>query len=343
MSISRIMILDELEHLSGDALPLLMAVATHTFRIIGISNTHTLTTKPTASTLTLHFKPYTAQEMTDIISKRLATLELPQDTKSLVALPALSFACRKIASQTGDLRAALSLVLSAIELAEKDHIKKVFAHKGDDALPLTPTSMAHVLNASKAATTQAPGTVSVVRQLNLQARLVLLSLILATRRTSASLSLSGPTPQTPNKSKGPKDKGKAKASEVLSSDGLFNFYSRLLSGNDAAFHVVSRSEFADLLGLLETQGLLELSVAAAAGGKGKKSDKAQTVGVPSASREEEMVKGLTVTEEGQMEGPTEREIRTMWTRETGRIKREVEDREMLFKKRKFAFEDAEEA
>lgn len=80
-----------------------------------------------------------------------------------------------------------------------------------------------------------------------------------------------------------------------------------------------------------------------AGGKGKKSDKAQTVCVPSTSREEEMVKGLTVTEDGQMEGPTEREIRTMWTRETGRIKKEVEDREMLFKKRKIAFEDAEEA
>ena len=337
------MVLDELEHLSNDDLPLLMALATPAFRIVGISNTHTLTTKPTASTITLHFKPYTAQEMTDIISKRLATLELPKDTKTLIAQPALSFACKKIATQTGDLRAALSLVRSAVELAEKDHVKKVFAHKGDDVLPLTPVSMTHVIAASKATTTQAPGTISVVRQLNLQARLVLLSLILATRRISASLSLAGPTVQTPTKSKIPKEKGKTKATEVLSSDGLFNFYSRLLSGSDAAFHAVSRSEFADLLGLLETQGLLELGVIAAAGGKGKKSDKAQTVGIPSTSREEEMVKGLTVTENGRVEGPTEREIRTMWTREAGRIKKEVEDREMLFKKRKIAFEDAEEA
>ena len=339
-----VMVLDELEHLDGDALPLLMAVATPIFRIVGISNTHTLNTKPTASTLTLHFKPYTAQEMTEIISKRLATLVLPEDTKAIVALPALSFACRKIASQTGDLRAALSLVRSAIELAEKDHIKKVFAHKGEGSVSLTPTSMGHVLAASKAATTQAPGTVSVVRVLNLQARLVLLALILATRRLSAALSLTGPTPQTPTKAKGTKDAGKAKgkAIETLSTDALFNFYARLLSGADAAFNAVSRSEFADLLGMLETQGLLELSAATTAG-KGKKNDKAQTVAVPSTSREEEMVKGLTITEEGHVEGPTEREIRTMWTRETGKIKREVEDREMLFKKRKAAFEDAEEA
>ncbi|KIM28725.1 hypothetical protein M408DRAFT_329185 [Serendipita vermifera MAFF 305830] len=340
-----VMVLDELEHLDGEVIPLLMAVATPTFRIVGISNTHTLTTKPTTSTLTLHFKPYTAQEMTDIISKRLATLSLPEETKAIVAPQALSFACRKIAAQTGDLRAALSLVRSAIELAEKEHIKKVFAHKGEGSVPLTPTAMSHVMAASKSATTQAPGTVSVVRVLNLQARLVLLALILATRRLSAALSLSGAAaPQTPVKGKGAKDaiKGKGKAVESLSTDALFNFYSRLLNGADAAFHAVSRSEFADLLGMLETQGLLELG-AIAAGAKGKKNDKAQTVAVPSTSREEEMVKGLTVTEEGQVEGPTEREIRTMWTRETTKIKREVEDREMLFKKRKAAFEDAEEA
>lgn len=335
-----IMVLDELEHLDSDAIPLLMAVATPAFRIVGISNTHTLTTKPITSTITLHFKPYTAQEMTDIISKRLATLSLPVDTKSIIALPALSFACRKIASQTGDLRAALSLVRSAIELAEKEHIKKVFAHKGEGLVALTPTSMGHVMAASKAATTQAPGTASVVRVLNLQARLVLLALILATRRLSAALSLAGPTPQTPTKGKDA-SKVKGKAAEALSTDTLFNFYARLLSGADAAFHAVSRSEFADLLGMLETQGLLELG--AVAGGKGKKNDKAQTVAVPSTSREEEMVKGLTVTEEGQIEGPTEREIRTVWTREIGKIKREVEDREMLFKKKKIAFEDAEEA
>ncbi|CAG8752088.1 15929_t:CDS:2, partial [Acaulospora colombiana] len=66
-----IMILDELEELKGDSLAGLLSIATDQFRIIGISNTHTLTTKPTASTITLHFKPYTSQEMTDIISKRL--------------------------------------------------------------------------------------------------------------------------------------------------------------------------------------------------------------------------------------------------------------------------------
>jgi cell division control protein 6 len=341
---SRVMVLDELEHLDSDSLSLVLAVATSTFRIIGISNTHTLTTKPTVSTLTLHFKPYTAQEMSDIISKRLDALALPEDVKFLIAPPALTFASRKVASQTGDLRACLSLVRGALEMAEKDQAKKALAHQGDGAAPFLPVSIAHVIAATKSTTTQAPGTVGVVRQLNLQARLVLLSLILAIRRVTASLSLSTANNSTPSKSP-VKGKAKAKVAETLSADALFAFYSRLLGGSDAAFHAVSRSEFTDLLGLLETQGLLERGGAGATPmkGKPKKSEKGDVVKLPSTSREEEMIKGLTESEQGHMEGPAEREIRSIWNREATKIKREIEDKEMTLKKRKDAFEDATEA
>ncbi|PVF95623.1 hypothetical protein CPB86DRAFT_808098 [Serendipita vermifera] len=336
-----IMILDELEELKGDSLASLLSIATDQFRIIGISNTHTLTTKPTASTITLHFKPYTSQEMTDIISKRLEAVLLPEGVKSIIVPSALSFACRKVSSQTGDLRACLALVRGAIETAEKEHIKKVLGNKGEE-VPIIPASMAHVISATKAVTTQAPGTASVVRQLNLQARLVLLSLLLATRRLSASLSLIN----SPNAAKSPsktKPAPKTKTTEALSEDSLFSFYTELLTASDSAFHAVSRSECADLLGLLETQGLVERSATGAgAKGKAKKGDKSAIVTIPSASREEEIVNGLTVTPEGQIEGPTEREIRSIWNKETTRIKREVEDRELVMKKRKDAFEDAHE-
>jgi cell division control protein 6 len=334
------MILDELEELKGESLSGLLSIATDKFRIIGISNTHTLTTKPTASTVTLHFKPYTSQEMTDIISKRLEAVTLPEGTKSIIVPTALSFACRKVSSQTGDLRACLALVRNAIETAEKEYIKKVLGNKGEDSVPIIPASMAHVISATKAVTTQAPGTASVVRQLNLQARLVLLSLLLATRRLSASLSLIN----SPNAAKSPskaKPAPKIKTTEALSEDSLFSFYTELLAGSDSVFHAVSRSECADLLGLLETQGLVERgATGAGAKGKGKKGDKSAIVSIPPTSREEEIVNGLTVTPEGQIEGPTEREIRSIWNRETLRIKREIEDRELVMKKRKDAFEDA---
>jgi cell division control protein 6 len=329
------MVLDELEHLHGEAIPDIMSVATKAFRIIGISNAHTLTTKPTASTVTFHFKPYAAAEMNEIVSSRLAALPLPSDLKALVVPAALKFACTKIAGQTGDLRSCFALIREAIELAEKEHLKKTLAHQGDDELPIVTIGMGHILGAIKAAASKASGAASVVRQLNLQARLVLLSLLLAIRRLNASLSLTS----TPKKGK---QAAKPKANETLSIDSLFNFYTTLLKGNDAGFQPVTRSEFTDVLALLETQGLAECGLSAASS-KGKKGDKAQTVGMPSNNREEEMVKGLTIPEDGKEEGPKEREIRSIWNKETSRIKREADDQALRFQKRKEAFEEAAEA
>ncbi|KAG8821463.1 AAA ATPase, partial [Serendipita sp. 401] len=231
-----VMVLDELEHLDSAALADLVTISTTSFRIIGISNTHTLTSKSNASTLTLHFKPYTAQEMTEIITKRLETLTMPDGVKHIIAPAALSFACRKVSSQTGDLRSCLALVRGAVEMAEKDYVKKTLASQGED-VSVIQTSMSHVLAATKSSIAQAPGTVGVVRQLNIQARLVLLSLLLATRRVTASLSL---TPATNKSSTPSKTTAKGKATETLTTDALFNFYTRLLSGSDAAFNPVSR-------------------------------------------------------------------------------------------------------
>lgn len=332
-----VMVLDELEHLDSATLSPVFAVGTPSFRIIGISNTHTLTSKPTTSTITLHFKPYTSNEMTQIIAKRLEELVLPDGMKAIVAPAALSFACRKVSSQTGDLRACLALVRGAIETAEKEFIKNTLANQGD-SVAIVPVSMAHVLAATKTVSSQAPGTVGVVRQLNIQARLVLLSLLLSTRRLSASLPVLSKAAKTPLKSK-----AKSKAPEALTIDGLFEFYTHLLSSTEAVFSPVSRNEFADLVGLVETLGLLERGPTGGARGKGKAAEKSQSVGIPSTSREEEMVKGLTEPEDPQMEGPAEREIRTMWNRETARIKRETEEKEMVIKKRQDAFEDATEA
>ncbi|KAG8832832.1 AAA ATPase [Serendipita sp. 399] len=334
-----IMVLDELEHLDSTALASLATMSTMSFRIIGISNTHTLTSKSNASTLTLHFKPYTAQEMTDIITRRLETLSMPDGVKYIIAPAALNFACRKISSQTGDLRACLALVRGAVEMAEKDYVKKTLGSQGED-VSVVQTSMTHVLAATKANTSQAPGTIGIVRQLTIQARLVLLSLLLATRRITASLTLI----PTLSKSGTPsKTAPKGKATETLTTDALFDFYTRLLSGSDAAFNPVSRNEFTDLVGLLETHGLLERGGNSAGKGKGKMSERAQIVGIPSTNREEEMVNGLTVCEAGAMEGPAEREIRSIWTKETTRIKREEEDKSLVLKKRKDAFDDACEA
>lgn len=329
------MVLDELEHLHGDAISELMSVATKSFRIIGISNAHTLTTKPTTSIVTFHFKPYTAVEMNEIVGSRLDTLPLPSGIKSLIAPTALKFACTKISGQTGDLRSCFALIREAIELAEKDHLKKTLAQEGDEEVPVVTIAMSHVLGAIKAAASKASGAASVVRQLNLQARLVLLSLLLAIRRLNASLSLTSAP-------KAGKQNAKSKATETLSVDSLYNFYTTLLKGNDAGFQALSRNEFTDVLVLLETQGLAQCGLSATPS-KGRKNDKSQAVSIPPNSREEEMVKGLTVPEDGKEEGPKEREIRSVWSKETLKIRREADDQSLRFQRRKEAFEDASEA
>ena len=87
----------------------------------------------------LPFLPYTASQMSTIITERLrSTLsENTSATKDFVPFVhpmAVQLCCKKVASQTGDLRKAFSIIRRAIDQVERD-----IAEKERASLPATPT------------------------------------------------------------------------------------------------------------------------------------------------------------------------------------------------------------
>jgi cell division control protein 6 len=87
----------------------------------------------------LPFLPYTASQMSSIIIGRLRST-LPQDTAAtkdfvpFVHPIAVQLCCKKVASQTGDLRKAFSLIRRAIDQVERETAEKERA-----SVPGTPT------------------------------------------------------------------------------------------------------------------------------------------------------------------------------------------------------------
>jgi cell division control protein 6 len=120
---------------------------------------------------------------------------------------------------------------------------------------LPSASTAHSSSASTLSPTSIE-TVSKVRSLGLQVRLALLCPLLASKRT-ATLFVSGSTSSTPTKS--PMRHANSTISQRtagLDIAQLHTYYSSVLTrGDNDIFTPVSRSEFSDLVGMLETVGL----------------------------------------------------------------------------------------
>jgi cell division control protein 6 len=107
--------------------------------------------------------------------------------------------------------------------------------------------------------------VSKVRSLGLQVRPALLCTLLASKRT-ATLFVSGSTSSTPTKS--PMKRANSTISQRTSGldiAQLHTYYSSMLTrGDNDIFTPVSRSEFSDLVGMLEIVGLVSSSSAGSA-------------------------------------------------------------------------------
>lgn len=157
-----LLFLDELDHIgsSTQALAELFSlIDSHSsfIRLIGIANTHTLTSSSsnTLSALTtehvktLHFQPYTSAQLLSILNTRLEPLfkseviAKSEDPKKFLPSPMLNLLSKKIASQTGDVRALFEVLRGAIDIA---------INAGSSALdaPTPPVTPAHVLDALKA-------------------------------------------------------------------------------------------------------------------------------------------------------------------------------------------------
>jgi cell division control protein 6 len=304
--------------------------ATNRTRIVAISNTHTLTTKLPDDATTLHFTPYTANEMSAIIRVRLAPLI--EEGITVIQPTALTFICKKVATQTGDLRACLALLCQALAMVEK-----AAQEKKPPSSTLIPVGMSDVIKASTTAMAIAPTVGVKVKDLNVQSRLVLLTFLLASRRLASGLTLLPPSSTrketfTPTK----------RAS--ITPTALHTLYESTLAAPGGVFTAVTWSEFLDVLGVLEVQGLL--SVDDQAGFKPTKtSSKRQaswegSVSLPAGIRMAEVVKVLTAVEDA---GAKEQEIRRMWEEQAFAIDKEAQRQLTPHEFKTPAFEDAEEA
>ncbi|CDO76726.1 hypothetical protein BN946_scf184796.g20 [Trametes cinnabarina] len=394
-----IVVLDELDHIasSSQALTPLFNLAnsySSCLRLIGIANTHTLTSSSCTTFAirsmfgvdTLHFSPYTPEQLLDILWTRLAPLSQGEDSgcveraKKFLPLPTLTLLSKKIAAQTGDVRAVFEVLRGAIDIA-------ITATTSTDPLnvPTPSVTPSHILAALKAyapagKTTPAPApsssatvtrkvsdseTVSKVRELGLQQRLVLLSMLLAVKSAEVGVPLSGSSP-SPSPPRTPVKRSHSAAALQASLPKqtsfelgqLHSYYSALLSrAENGVFTAVSRSEFGDLAGVLEVVGLLALSSFGNTPSTPRKSGKkafGRTASFASALqstqearfvdgvRLDEVARGLGLGVEDDPADVREEEVRAIYEREQARIAREAKACGQTARVAVIGFEDAEE-
>jgi cell division control protein 6 len=303
---------------------------------------------------TLHFAPYDHQQLLSILQSRLkplTSLESPTSeaiVQTFLPVSTLTLLSRKIAAQTGDVRSLFEVLRGAIDLAVTQP-----PSNDNDTPPVTP---AHILAALKAyvpASKVAPAvsstptvkssanseTVTKVRNLGLHARLALLALVLACRRAEASLPLLSSSQPSPPRSPVKRSNSlpipppATQASIELSQ--LHAFYSTILTRNEpGSFTPVSRSEFTDLAGMLETVGLISLSTPSngrkmarttSFSSRGTKSmlgtQQNRSVALVEGIRPDELLRGLGIGAE--IKDICEEEVEGIWKRELAQIRKAV--------------------
>ncbi|GAW07798.1 P-loop containing nucleoside triphosphate hydrolase protein [Lentinula edodes] len=291
MSTRCILVLDELDHIASNpqSISSLLSLArSDGLYVIGIANTHTLTSSPSSFTddiRTLHFSPYTSAQLLQILQSRLSILtsqssskSAPDDTlKQLLPLSTLTLLTKKIAALTGDVRTLFEVLRRAIDLAVTSSATaridddNFFAEAGP-VCSVTPTHVLAAITQSTAdqtpvqtASTSTASNSEIVRRvasIGFQARLVLLSVLVAVQRIEAGLTIdisSSRNPSHGSLQNGPEFLATDK-DIVVDGSHLHAYYSHILRrGGDASISSpVSRTDFSDLLGMLEGAGLIVL-------------------------------------------------------------------------------------
>ncbi|KAF8627835.1 hypothetical protein AX15_004252 [Amanita polypyramis BW_CC] len=370
LSTKCILVLDELDHIATDSSALdgilaLPDVNPKSFRLIGIANTHTLMSGASSATcltarnaLTIRFAPYNAMQLQEILQSRLDMLnndyQGPNDDGMASFLPSSSLALltKKVAAMTGDVRSLFEVLRGAIDIAVSSSIS------GEDPLTHSPkVTPTFILQALKSYTpsshaSKAPSRsellpcnseiVAKINGLNLQARVVLLCVLLGSKRLESGLPLESGS-ISPRKATPLKRSSSAACSRQMYIDTaqLHNYYSAALLRCDAScLNVVSKSELGDLLVILEGAGLVTSSgsshlVSSTMSRQGRK------VLSRSASLSSGLRKNLATSEIRLAEGVWENEvlrglgianitdddvlqceIRGIWEREVARLSRE---------------------
>lgn len=388
-----ILILDELDHITPSAQTLtslfsLPAGTPSNIRLIGIANTHTLTSASSSLSLnvqTVHFAPYTSNQLFDILQVRLRSLydvgldSAQADPHKFLPIPTLTLLTKKIAGMTGDVRSLFEVLRGAIDIAVAPSKKATVASADFSAVSVTPSHVLAALKAYKPSSAKPAmsassvpvvsnsETVTKVKNLNLQARIVLLSVLLGSKRLEAGLNLSGSlsstsSPRKPGAVSLRRSTSSTTQPSMLSMDTnqLHTYYTTILTRSDSnVFDPTSRSEFGDLLNILEGNGLVcfsSSSIGALAGsgrkqfgrtlsfaGTGKNSG-AGNVRLVEGVWCDEILRGLGISnvlqEDAQID-ICEEEVKAIWQREQARNARDVKANDILPKRsREDVFSDA---
>ncbi|OAA49240.1 cell division control protein Cdc6 [Metarhizium rileyi] len=232
----------------------------------------------------LPFLPYTAAQVKTIITTRLKSL-MPEGGKEgyvpFIHPAAIELCSRKVASQTGDVRKAFEICRRALDLVETETRSKHEEEAREKLLQMTPSkrplgekvngaagsgsarsvlqmmasslkgltaetapraSIGHLNKVTAAAFSN--GTTQRLRTLNLQQKVALCALTAYENRSRASMRASS-APTTPSKSR----------SLAPTMKMLFDTYCQLCT-RDSLLHPLSSSEFREVVGSLETLGLI---------------------------------------------------------------------------------------
>ncbi|MCJ1227396.1 AAA ATPase [Toensbergia leucococca] len=237
----------------------------------------------------LPFLPYTAPQIASVITSKLRSLNLPSDSLTssdftpFVNPTAIQFCSKKIASQTGDLRRAFDIIRRTIDLVETEvkqtHISHTTTHplqvsptKGplyenpnlssptkQLSVPTNPLSHLNPLTAPRAtiahiarisATALGNGTSQRLQTLNLQQKAALCALLSHEKNHRASASQTQKTLFAPATTPSKKNTNSAPTIRKL-----YETYCSLCK-REGALHALTATEFVDVVGGLETIGLV---------------------------------------------------------------------------------------
>lgn len=283
------------------------------------------------------------------------TLHLKQAEK-LLPKTSLTLLSKKIAAQAGDVRSLFEVLRSAVDSASK-----ASTEIGLDG-PVPVVTPAHIITALKsyapASTAALPGprnanvnaassseVVAKIAGLGLQSRLSLLAMSLAFRRQGQGLSISS-YPSKPKATPGKTALKRADSVPRMSAfdvSQLHTYYVKLLSKSNDVFSAVSRTEFVDIMNMLETLGIVEkhsagpstpsktgrrtlgrsTSFSAVA-----KANASSAVTFVEGVRTEEILRGLGVCQQALTEGEDvdaqQDELRAIWNKELWDIRKDAD-------------------
>ncbi|KAJ2665823.1 AAA ATPase [Coemansia sp. RSA 1199] len=237
-----LVILDEVDSLLGSRQEVLYrlfelaAQPNSRLALVGIANALDLTDRflprlqaRNCEPLLLNFNPYQVTDITKILQSRLDAVSMGTD---VIQRAALELCARKVAATSGDLRKALDVCRQAMELAEAEHKRRVAQSdkENPDTVVAPRVSIMHVAKALSAL--NGSQAVQKLDALNFQQKLVLYAHVQFASNTVAKRPSSG-----------------------LAVSALYAEY-RVVCGRLNMLAPVTRSEFLDLVSMMEMQGVV---------------------------------------------------------------------------------------